>query len=276
MSKISIVVPTYNRVGQLAEAIRSVRNQTMDDWQLIIVDDCSTDKTDKMVYGWNDPRINYYRLAENSGSPVLPRNFGVRRAKTRYVAFLDSDDIWLPNKLETQLWYMEYHQSLFTYHDMRVNHKDKDGHIKRVERWSKISTCQSDMVFPFLLRKNFIPTSSVMLQRELYFKYGGMNAYYTISHDWDLWLRIAFDHQIHFVNEKLGELTIHHGGSVISEAHRRRRESREIIRTWMDYVDGMWYRKIMLYYYLMEVFDILPRPLQQGIRKLWYSQRKYK
>lgn len=276
MPEISIVIPTYNREDLLARAMRSVREQTFQDWEMIVVDDGSTDNTGQIVQSWafNDKRIKYYRLSPNSGTPVIPRNVGVARAQGEYVAFLDSDDQWEPGKLETQLWYMKYHNSLFTYHDLEVLRFDYRGIIINKERWGKMSTCHSDSVFKFLLRKNFIATSTVMMRRGLYEKYGGMDYRLAISHDWDLWLRIAYDIPVHYINEPLGTLEIR-DGSVIGEVHRRRSECRQVIRKWMKQVDTIYYKKIMRYYYLMEVFDVLPVKLQGCMRSIWYKQDKY-
>ncbi len=96
-----------------------------------------------------------------------------------------------------------------------------------------------------------------------------------ISHDWDLWLRIAHENNIHYINSVLGTLNLHEG-SVITEIHKRRKECRKIIKKWVQYVDGIYYRKVMLYYYLMEIFDILPKKIRKSIRSAWYRRDKYK
>ena len=106
MTDISIIIPTYNRVDLLPYAINSVKNQSFLDWELIVVDDCSTDNTKQVVssYMYNDSRIRYAQTDKNSGNPVKPRNLGVQKAKGKYIAFLDSDDSWNweKNKLEFQ------------------------------------------------------------------------------------------------------------------------------------------------------------------------------
>lgn len=276
MPKVSVVIPTYNRVDLLARAMRSVKYQTHEDWEMIIVDDHSMDSTPQMVQSWqlNDARIKYHRFSYNSGSPVAPRNVGVSMAEGDYIAFLDSDDLWFKNKLETQLWYMQYHNTFFTYHDLVVQTLGEGGKVEWWQ-WDKMSTCHSDRVFLFLLRKNFIATSTVMLKKGIYERYGGMDPFLTINHDWDLWLRIAYELPIHFINELLGQIEIHKG-SVITEVHKRRVSSRRIVRKWIEKMEGMYYRKVMAYYYLMEVFDILPERLQRKIRRIWYNQSKYK
>lgn len=109
MPVVSIVMPSYNSLRFVERAVSSVIKQTFQDWELIIVDDCSTDETyDFLLEKFsNDSRIIVDRLPENSGGPAAPRNHAMRRARGDYIAFLDSDDEWYPVKLERQLTLME-------------------------------------------------------------------------------------------------------------------------------------------------------------------------
>lgn len=102
---VSIIMPTYNAERFLKETIESVRSQTFENWELIIVDDMSTDSTFKVAseFAREDERIVVHQLEKNSGGPAQPRNKGVGLAKGRWIAFIDSDDLWHPNKLEHQL-----------------------------------------------------------------------------------------------------------------------------------------------------------------------------
>lgn len=104
---VSVIMPCYNSVTFLGLAIESVIAQTYRDWELIIVDDGSTDESVTRIrqYMQSEPRIRFYRTDRPSGSPTLPRNLGIGQALGRFIAFLDSDDVWLPDKLETQLAY---------------------------------------------------------------------------------------------------------------------------------------------------------------------------
>ena len=99
---ISVIIPTYNREGVLMRSIESVLNQTYEDFELLVMDDCSTDSTTEMVASLEDPRIRYHRLDKNSGQGTA-RNIGVGLAKGDIIAFQDSDDVWRPRKLEKQL-----------------------------------------------------------------------------------------------------------------------------------------------------------------------------
>jgi teichuronic acid biosynthesis glycosyltransferase TuaG len=105
---VSIIMPTYNCADFIEESIRSAQAQTMTRWELIVMDDCSTDDTRERVerMGREDARIQYHRLAENSGAAVA-RTEAMRLAKGNYIAFLDSDDLWMPEKLERQIAFME-------------------------------------------------------------------------------------------------------------------------------------------------------------------------
>lgn len=102
---ISIITPCYNAEKFICETIKSVIAQTYTNWEMIIVDDCSKDNSAKIIneYALKDSRIKYLKTDKPSGSPTLPRNIGIQNSKGRFIAFLDSDDIYLPNKLENQL-----------------------------------------------------------------------------------------------------------------------------------------------------------------------------
>ncbi len=116
---VSIIMPSYNTGNYIAETIRSVQAQTYENWELIIVDDCSTDDTDQVVSGFDDSRIRYFKNEVNSGAAVS-RNRALREAKGRWIAFLDSDDLWLPEKLERQLAFMKEKGYAFTYTDYEI------------------------------------------------------------------------------------------------------------------------------------------------------------
>ncbi len=112
---VSIVMPSYNTAKYIAESIESVIWQTYPYWELIIVDDCSTDHTDEVVKAFlSDSRIRYLKNEKNSGA-AISRNYALQEAKGKWVAFLDSDDLWLPEKLEKQIAFMEHGGHHFSY-----------------------------------------------------------------------------------------------------------------------------------------------------------------
>ncbi len=118
MPQVSIITPTYNCARFIAETIKSVQAQTFSDWEMIISDDCSTDGTYKVVepYLQSDSRIKYICNEKNSGAAIT-RNNALKIAKGRWIAFLDSDDLWMPEKLERQIRFMESNGYAFSYHD---------------------------------------------------------------------------------------------------------------------------------------------------------------
>ena len=102
---VSVIMPMYNAERFIKYAITSVISQSYTNWELLIIDDCSKDNSAKIVkeYTGIDNRIYYLKTETSSGSPCIPRNIGIQKSRGRYIAFLDSDDVWLPNKLEKQL-----------------------------------------------------------------------------------------------------------------------------------------------------------------------------
>ena len=127
---VSVIMPSYNTAKYIGESIKSVLAQTYTDWELIIVDDCSTDNTDDVVKPFlSDERIKYLKNEENSGAAVS-RNRAMREAKGEWVAFLDSDDLWLPEKLEKQLDFMNRNGYKFSYHDFeKIDEESKPLNI---------------------------------------------------------------------------------------------------------------------------------------------------
>ena len=131
-SLVSIIMPTFKCGRFIEKSIMSVQAQTYHNWELIIVDDCSNDGTIELVLEMkeHDNRICIYQNSSNSGAAVS-RNAALRRAKGRWIAFLDSDDLWEPTKLEQQIKFMEEHDYAFSYHDyIEIDEQDKELGIR--------------------------------------------------------------------------------------------------------------------------------------------------
>lgn len=145
---VSIITPTWNCAPFICETIKCVLAQTYQNWELIISDDCSTDNTYNVVepYLAMDPRIKYIRNDHNSGAAVT-RNNALRVAKGRWIAFLDSDDLWLPEKLEHQVKFMEENNYAFSYHEyteMSEAGEDLGVYVsgkKRVSKFDMYACC---------------------------------------------------------------------------------------------------------------------------------------
>ena len=128
MDLVSIITPSYNTAAFICETIHSVQAQTYTNWEMLIVDDYSTDGTDEFVapYLQADSRIRYFKNERNCGAAVS-RNRALREAHGRWIAFLDSDDLWEPTKLERQLRFMEENGYAFSYHEyVEIDEEDKE------------------------------------------------------------------------------------------------------------------------------------------------------
>jgi len=196
MPWVSIIIPTYNRRDFLREAIRSVLEQSFRDFELIVVDDGSDDGTREMIQR-EFPGLLTYLYQENQGVSRA-RNRGLELAQGEFVAFLDSDDLWLPRKLERQMAFMQSHpKAQICYTDeiwirrgVRVNPKKK--HAK-----------YSGWIYPRCLPLCIISPSSALMRRGLLEEVGGFDEELPVCEDYDLWLRISARHPIHFLPEKL-------------------------------------------------------------------------
>ncbi len=163
MSKhlVSIVTPVYNAEKFISETIDSIQNQTYKDWELILVDDCSSDSSYDIIseYMKNDKRIRYIKLEKNSGAAVS-RNTGIKNAKGRFIAFVDSDDIWLPKKLEKQVNYMLDKKLGFSFTSYR--YMKEDG-----TKTNKIAKAPKKINYNGLLKNTIIGCSTVVLDRKI-------------------------------------------------------------------------------------------------------------
>lgn len=158
---VSIVTPVYNAEKFISETIDSIQKQTYKDWELILVDDCSSDSSYDIIseYMKNDKRIRYIKLEKNSGAAVS-RNTGIKNARGRFIAFVDSDDIWLPKKLEKQVKYMLDKNIGFTFTSYR--YMKEDG-IKT----NKVAKAPKKINYNGLLKNTIIGCSTVVLDRNI-------------------------------------------------------------------------------------------------------------
>ncbi|OIJ21754.1 glycosyl transferase [Anaerobacillus alkalidiazotrophicus] len=180
---VSVITPTYNSAKFIGETIESVLAQTYTNWEMVIVDDCSSDETVRIVkeYVAGDNRIKLIQLKENSG-PAIARNTAIEHACGRYLAFLDSDDQWLPHKLERQLQFMQEHEIAFSFTDyMNMN---EDGTETGV-----VTHAPKEANYHQLLKHNTIGCLTVMLDTEKTGKVKMINI--RTRQDYVLWLTIC-------------------------------------------------------------------------------------
>ena len=186
---VSIIVPTYNRAHCIARTIKSVIDQTITDWELIIIDNNSTDSTLEIISSFSDERISTSQI-ENNGIVAASRNLGIRLSRGKYVAFLDSDDWWVPEKLEIALRQLESGSDL-VYHDMRTITQLPVVAKKHLRVATGALTCP--VVIDLLSNGNPIFTSSVVVRTTLLGQINGMSEIPDLvgSEDFDTWIRLA-------------------------------------------------------------------------------------
>ena len=193
--KVSVVIPTYDRMETLPRALDSVISQTFSDWELIVVDDGSTDGTDEMILR-DYPAVRLHRQ-ENAGVSSA-RNAGVALASGAWIAFLDSDDAWLPEKLELQL------SGLAVEPELRLSHTDeiwvRNG--RRVNQPKEYAKSGGD-IYRRCLPLCCICPSSVLIRRDLFDEIGGFDETFPVCEDYDLWLRITAREPVHYLDEAL-------------------------------------------------------------------------
>lgn len=185
---VSVIIPTYNRMESLAKAINSVLAQTFTDFELLICDDGSTDNTAGLVAGIHDPRIRWL-AGPHSGKPAIPRNRGMQRSRGTWIALLDSDDEWHPDKLEKQLNMLAASgKYAISSNGWAYNAPNTNTTPVLMSGWANKSFSFKDM-----MRINLAVTSAVVFHRSLLEKTGGFpegNELKT-GEDYALWLRIA-------------------------------------------------------------------------------------
>jgi len=195
MPFVSVIIPTYNRESHLVEAIESVLDQSFQDFEVIIVDDGSTDGTAQIAEKYRNNLTYYYQ--KNKG-PAAARNFGIKQAHGTFIAFLDSDDLWLPKKLETQINLIKtnpqiricYTDEIWIRNGVRVNQK-------------KVHRKYSGWIFPRCLPLCIISPSSVIIHRDVLDKVGLFNEDLIVCEDYELWLRISALYPVEFIKTPL-------------------------------------------------------------------------
>ncbi|MBS5788574.1 MAG: glycosyltransferase family 2 protein [Clostridioides difficile] len=158
---VSIITPVYNSEQFLSETIESIQNQTYKNWQLLLIDDCSTDNSSKIIreYQEHDSRIKYIKLKRNSGAAVS-RNKGLRCSEGRFVAFVDSDDLWNSRKLEKQVGLMLKENIGFTFTSYR--YMKEDG-----TKTNKVARTPEKIDYEGLLKNTIIGCSTVVIDRNI-------------------------------------------------------------------------------------------------------------
>jgi len=195
MTKISVIIPTYNRSKTLGRAIESVLKQTYTDWELIIADDASTDNTEEFVKKYTNENVRYYKIDQNKQKSYT-RNFGVSKAKGEYVAFLDSDDEWLSEKLEKQLFSLNKDEFIGCFTGAY-----KIQGEKQIPRRPSI---KESLLLDILKNRISISMGSTcLIRKDIFEKSGGFREDMTVNEDIELAVRLCFSNNLVIISEPL-------------------------------------------------------------------------
>jgi glycosyltransferase involved in cell wall biosynthesis len=194
---VSIIIPVYNRQDLIVRTLNSVLSQDFEDYEIIVVDDSSTDDTKSVVMKIGDERIVYIEHEKNKGANVA-RNTGIMHAKGKYVAFLDSDDEWLPEKLKKQVEKIEATAEkvgvVYCGYWIALNGKKFIGHVPKK---------REDIFLDELLGDCVSPTSCVLIKKECFDAVGGFDKNMPARQDYEMWLRIAREFHFEYVKDPL-------------------------------------------------------------------------
>lgn len=190
MPFISIIIPTYNHANYISKALKSVIDQSFQDWEAIVIDNQSVDETRKIIKGFNDPRIKYLRIS-NNGVVAKSRNTGIKSARGKWIAFLDSDDWWVKNKLMTCYNIIKKKNEIgLIYHDLRIIN---DKNLLLNSRKIKGRKLKEPIIIDLLLNGNPISNSSVVVKKDLLKQVGLIdeNKKLIAAEDYNTWLKIS-------------------------------------------------------------------------------------
>ncbi|MDT8316788.1 MAG: glycosyltransferase [bacterium] len=207
--RVSVIIPTYNRAGMIVECLESVLNQTYSDYEVIVVDDGSTDDTEELIGPYLN-RIRYIKQ-ENMGNAGA-RNSGIEATKGDIVAFNDSDDLWLPDKLERQVKYLDEHPDVGMVCGNGIFFGSSKVEGKKVISDKRAITLEKDGVtLASIFMKSTLRTPTMVVRRKVIETVGGFDPDFKVCVDLDFAFRVLMKFKVAFMNEPLFKLRKHDG-----------------------------------------------------------------
>lgn len=207
--KVSVIIPTYNRAGLIEETIKSVLSQDYRNYEIIVADDGSTDATTKILLPYLEKKLIKFINLPHYGNPAKVRNLAIQQCSGEYLAFLDSDDLWLPNKLSKQMLIFQKNPQVgLIYGDCEFfgDNKLKGKKIHSLTK-PKRGLIYHDLFFNS--NKNYIPAPTVIITKKAWQKAGGFDENLTANDDYDLWLRISKLFAIDYVEDVIAKYRWH-------------------------------------------------------------------
>lgn len=204
MPQISVIIPTYNREQFIGEALQSALDQTCQAFEVIVIDDGSTDRTEQIVRQLSNPIPILYQWQPNQGQAVS-LNRGVSASSGEWIAFLDSDDLWYPHKLAVQVQHIETYPDVpFFYSAMDYFYVDNTGQPQPTTRgWDS-------PLIPLIFQGQpnaHMPT--VVLRKDIFHRFGGFKASLRLGESWELFARIAGAYPIYYIPQSLAKQRLH-------------------------------------------------------------------
>jgi len=201
--RVSAIIPTYNYARYVAAAVESVLSQSFEDLEIVVVDDGSTDDTSDTLRPLGT-RILYISQAHRGLAAA--RNLGIRVSRGRYVAFLDSDDLWLPDKVSMQVARLDAEPAVGLVYTEAALFNDESRTETPHGFWSEHP---SGKILSRLLRRNVVPSPTPMVRRELFAQVGPFDESLSACEDWDMWIRIARVSEFAYVDRMLAKYRVH-------------------------------------------------------------------
>jgi glycosyltransferase involved in cell wall biosynthesis len=206
MPKVSVIIPTYNRAELLRSAIESARNQTFKDLEIIVSDDKSTDHTREVVESFKDPRIKYV-LNEGKKGPSATRNTAILVSEGEYIAFLDDDDEWLPDKLQRQVELLDYSLSnICGIYSNRLFIDRKSDKILSDDPGTEKH--QGNLLYQLMI-KSPIHTSTVVIRKSCLDEIGLFDETISYMEDRDMWIRLSMKWDFEYISKPLTKAYVH-------------------------------------------------------------------
>lgn len=203
---VSIIVPVYNGEKHIRETLDSILAQTISNFEVIMVNDGSKDQSANIISEFLlDSRLHY--IEQTNAGVAEARNTGIRAAKGEYIALLDQDDIWKPEKLALQLNYFDQHPKCALVHS-QIGFINETGEPLPTPEWAWVSETYGDSL-KILFEHNRIATFTVLFRKSVLENIGGFRENFAPSDDWDLWLRIADQYELGFIPQISGSYRIH-------------------------------------------------------------------
>jgi len=229
--RVSVVVSCYNYGKYLSGCLDSILCQTYQNFEILVVNDGSTDNTEEIIKPYlKNNKVKYYK--QNNSGQTVTKNNGIKYSTGEYIAFLDADDIWDKTKLEKQVGLFSEKETGVVY--SRMNFIDEEGKPVNSSDDNKYLFPKSGNVTSKLFFDNFIPFSSSIVRRECFEKCGCFDESLKMGIDWDLWLRFSVDYRFSYVDEPLLIYRVGHSGQMSKNLEERQRCSDRIMNKFVE------------------------------------------